>query len=53
VTQLVHVAQSADVTHTIVNGQVLMDERCIMSLDEQAVMTAARCAASELLQRIQ
>lgn len=52
VNQLVHVAQSADVTHTIVGGQVLMDERRVVSLDEKSVLTAARCAANELLQSI-
>ena len=52
VNHLVHVVQSADVTHTIVNGEVIMDERRITSLDEQAVMARARLAAFELIQRI-
>ena len=53
VNQIVHVAQSADVTHTIVDGEVLMSERHVVSLDEQDVLNKADVAAKELIRRIQ
>lgn len=50
--QIVHIAQSADVTHTIVGGEVLMDEKRIVSLNEQSVIEKSRDASNALMRRI-
>lgn len=39
---LAYVAEAADVTDTIVNGRVLMRQRRLLTLDEEAAKTAAR-----------
>lgn len=49
--QLVYSANSADVRTTIVDGQVLMEDRQVRTLDPQEVFTAAQEAAMNLLQR--
>lgn len=41
IANLVHGAKGADVTHTIVNGQLLMRERQILTLDEKEILLQA------------
>jgi 5-methylthioadenosine/S-adenosylhomocysteine deaminase len=45
VAHLVYSAHGDDVTTTIVNGRVLMRDRKVLTLNEAAVLTAARAAA--------
>ena len=45
VAHLVYSAHGDDVTTTIVNGKVLMRDRKVLTLNEAAVLTAARAAA--------
>jgi 5-methylthioadenosine/S-adenosylhomocysteine deaminase len=47
--QLVYSANAADVTHTIVAGQVLMEERRLKTLDLDEVSHAVREATHQLL----
>lgn len=47
--QLVYSASAADVTHTIVAGKVLMDERQVLTLDVTEVRRAVTEATRELL----
>lgn len=51
VANLVYSASAADVTETIVNGEVLMENRKLLSLDENEVMREAWRTAAELLER--
>ena len=45
VNDLVYSAKSSDVTHTIVNGQILMEERKLLTIDLAEVMAhAQKCA---------
>ena len=46
VSHLVYAAKGSDVSTTVVNGRVLMRDRVVQSLDEAAVLAAARAAAS-------
>jgi 5-methylthioadenosine/S-adenosylhomocysteine deaminase len=39
---LVYAAKASDVTDTIINGRVLMRNRRLLTLDEEAVKAAAR-----------
>jgi 5-methylthioadenosine/S-adenosylhomocysteine deaminase len=48
VSHLVYVAHGDDVTTTIVNGQVLMRDRAVLTLDEAAVLAEARAAAESV-----
>ncbi|HID86713.1 MAG TPA: amidohydrolase [Anaerolineae bacterium] len=51
VEHLVYSANAADVTHTIVDGQVLMADRRVLTLDEAAVYREVQTAARELVAR--
>jgi len=51
VEQLVYSANAADVRTTIVDGQVLMEDRQVKTLDPQVVFEAAQEAATNLAQR--
>jgi 5-methylthioadenosine/S-adenosylhomocysteine deaminase len=48
---LVYSAQASDVDTVIVNGRILMENRKVKTLDEEAVMEGARQAAHDLLMR--
>jgi 5-methylthioadenosine/S-adenosylhomocysteine deaminase len=49
--QLVYSANAADVRATIVDGQVLMEDRLVKTLDPREVLEATQEAATSLLQR--
>jgi 5-methylthioadenosine/S-adenosylhomocysteine deaminase len=51
VEQLVYSANAADVRTTIVDGQLLMEDRQVKTLDSQEVFEAAQEAATDLAQR--
>jgi len=48
VSQLVYSGQSRDVTHTLIDGQLVMAERKLLTLDERAVVSNARAHATRL-----
>jgi 5-methylthioadenosine/S-adenosylhomocysteine deaminase len=48
---LVYSANAADVQTTIVEGQILMENRHVLTLDEGEVRVAVECAVRELLER--
>jgi len=48
VSDLVYSAQASDVTHTIVNGKILMKDRQITTLDVKKIMTKAQELAQTL-----
>ena len=48
VSQLVYSGHSSDVTHTLVDGQVLMAERKLLTLDERKVVASASAHAARL-----
>ncbi len=49
VANLVHSAKGADVTHTIVNGQLLMRDRELLTLDEDRIMHEAEQRAFRMV----
>lgn len=49
--QLVYAARGSDVIHTVCHGRVLMEDRRLLSLDEQEVMARAREEAAHLAGR--
>jgi 5-methylthioadenosine/S-adenosylhomocysteine deaminase len=51
VSALVYSAQPADVTTTIIDGQVVMSERELLTLDEESVIAEAKREASALAKR--
>ncbi|MDZ7850091.1 MAG: amidohydrolase [Halodesulfurarchaeum sp.] len=51
VSNLVYAAHGDDVRHTIVDGRVLMEDREVVTLDEQAVREDAKSRAAELVDR--
>jgi 5-methylthioadenosine/S-adenosylhomocysteine deaminase len=51
VPKLVYSARGSDVTHVIVDGQVVMEERKVKTLDERRVMTRALEARRDLIAR--
>ena len=51
VSQLVYAAHGDDVRHTMVNGDVLMEDRDVLPLDETAVRETARKIAGDLVDR--
>ncbi len=51
VSHLVYAAKGGDVTTTIVDGRVLMRDRQVVTLDEAAVLEAARTAAEQVRPR--
>jgi cytosine/adenosine deaminase-related metal-dependent hydrolase len=52
VSSLVYSAQSQDVRDVIVNGQVLMRDRRLLTLDEGAILSAARAASARLIAQL-
>jgi 5-methylthioadenosine/S-adenosylhomocysteine deaminase len=48
---LVYSANAADVITTVVDGQVLMEDRSVLTLDESEARTRAEDAALELIDR--
>ncbi|WP_435359776.1 amidohydrolase [Haloarchaeobius sp. DFWS5] len=51
VSHLVYAAAAADVRHTVCDGQVLMRDREVLTLDEEAVKQEAREHAASLVER--
>lgn len=49
---LVHVAHGTDVTHTIVNGEVLMEEGKVLTLDEPAILEDGQRTAEGFVARL-
>jgi 5-methylthioadenosine/S-adenosylhomocysteine deaminase len=52
VPQLVYAASSGDVTTAIVDGKVLMRDRCVLTLDEDAAQDLVSSAARDLIGRV-
>ncbi|SEK95172.1 amidohydrolase [Haloferax larsenii] len=52
VSHLAYAARGSDVRHTVCNGQVLMRDREVLTLDQAAVMERARDAVTALRDRI-
>lgn len=48
--KLIYSANGSDVVHTIVDGQVLMEDRQVLTLDEETVMAEALEARADLVQ---
>ena len=48
---LVYSAGSENVTTTIVNGEILMENRKVLHLDEQAILKNAQKSLDEILER--
>ncbi len=51
VSKLVYSARGHDVVTTVIDGQVVMEDRQVLTLDEEAVLGKARDMAAELVQR--
>lgn len=51
VPKLVYAASGADVLHSVIDGQLVMENRRVLTLDEAQVMTRAREARSDLIAR--
>jgi 5-methylthioadenosine/S-adenosylhomocysteine deaminase len=49
VANLVYAAHSADVETVIINGTVVMEDRRVLTMDEEKIMTAARQCALQLV----
>ncbi|MFP9192272.1 amidohydrolase [Natronosalvus vescus] len=52
VSHLAYAASASDVRHTVCDGQVLMREREVQTLDEGAVLERARTHATDVLDRV-
>jgi len=52
VSHLVYVARGDDVQTTIVNGRILMRDRTVLTLDERAVLAAARRLAAKVREAV-
>ena len=52
ISHLVYVARGGDVTTTIVNGRILMRDRTVLSLDEQAVIREAKEFAGKVREAV-
>jgi len=48
---LVYAAQSADVETVIINGEVVMEDRRVLTLDEEEIMAGARHCALRLVEK--
>jgi 5-methylthioadenosine/S-adenosylhomocysteine deaminase len=48
---LVYAAACQDVRHTIIGGRLVMKDRCVLTVDEAEVLTAARRCATALVAR--
>jgi 5-methylthioadenosine/S-adenosylhomocysteine deaminase len=53
VSQLAYAARGSDVRHTICDGEVLMRDREVLTLDADAVQERAATAASDLVERVE
>ncbi|SFL28193.1 5-methylthioadenosine/S-adenosylhomocysteine deaminase [Halogranum rubrum] len=51
VSHLAYAARGSDVRHTVCDGQVLMRDREVLTMDESAVLTRARDHATALVER--
>ena len=51
VSHLVYAAKGGDVSHTIVDGRILMSERTLTTLDEDALMREATVQTRDLLEK--
>ncbi len=51
VADLVYAAQSADVETVIINGEVVMEDRTVLTMDEEEVMAGARHCALRLVEK--
>jgi 5-methylthioadenosine/S-adenosylhomocysteine deaminase len=49
IANLVHSAKGADVTHTIVNGRLLMRDRALLTLDEEQILFEAEKRAFRMV----
>jgi 5-methylthioadenosine/S-adenosylhomocysteine deaminase len=49
---LVYAAKGADVIHAVINGRVVMENRRLLTIDEQAVLTQARAVAEQVRSRV-
>jgi len=52
VSHLVYAARGSDVRHTVCDGEVLMRDREVLTLDVEAVKARAENAASDLVDRV-
>ncbi|WP_411965058.1 amidohydrolase [Haloferax sp. YSMS24] len=52
VSHLVYAARGSDVRHTVCDGEILMRDREVLTLDESAVVARAREAATSLFERV-
>ncbi|KAB1197561.1 MULTISPECIES: amidohydrolase [Haloferax] len=52
VSHLVYAARGSDVRHTVCDGQILMRDRDVLTLDESAVVDRARETAAALYERV-
>jgi len=50
--QLVHSGQSSDVRHVVIQGQVVMHDRNLTTLDEETVRVRASKQATKIIQRV-
>jgi 5-methylthioadenosine/S-adenosylhomocysteine deaminase len=51
VPKLIYSARGSDVTHTIVDGKVLMESGRVISLDEEKVLERSLAAREDLIER--
>jgi len=51
VSQLVYAARGSDVRHTVCDGQVLMRDREVLTLDAESIRERATAAAHDLVDR--
>ncbi|MFC7204934.1 amidohydrolase [Haloferax namakaokahaiae] len=52
VSHLAYATRGSDVRHTVCDGQVLMRDREVLTLDEETVKARARTAAADLFERV-
>jgi 5-methylthioadenosine/S-adenosylhomocysteine deaminase len=52
VSNLIYAARGSDVCTTIVNGQILMEDNQVLSIDQEKVIERAARAAEELVDRV-
>ncbi|MGE5818371.1 MAG: amidohydrolase family protein [Deltaproteobacteria bacterium] len=50
--QIVHCAKASDVQTVLVNGEVLMKDRVLIQLDEKEVLSEAKMANRDLMERV-
>ena len=49
--KLIYSARGSDVIHTVVAGRVLMEDRKVLSMDEEKVMAEALSSREDLIER--